>query len=149
MQEVFGDDYKLTNADKADLAALLLDVGGLAAGFVPGGSTVSAATGLGSTLISYRADLSRRGFTWGGLGNAVVSAGLDAASLIPGLGQVAKGKKLVSGLAKTSKWALKALKYAGYGQAAEVLMRATSNPSSITLQDWQVLAGGLKGLQSS
>lgn len=147
--EIFDDNYELTAADKADLAALGLDVAGLIAGFVPGGSTVSAATGLGSTLLGTGAQYARDGFSWGLVGDAVVSGAMDAASLVPGAGQFAKGMKIANWAKSSGKWLRRALELSGYAQAGSVLAKiATDGAGDVTAGEWQQLLGGIRGLQA-
>lgn len=148
-KEVFDDNYQLTGADKADLAAVGLDIAGLVAGFVPGGSVVSGVTGLGSTLAGAGAQASREGkLSWDNVLNTGASAAMDVASLVPGVGQFAKGMKIAKWIKTGGKWATKALQMYGYGQAAQVgLKLANEGPSSITAQEWQQFLGGLKGIQ--
>jgi hypothetical protein len=67
---------------------------GLVTGFIPGGNIASGALGVGSTLATYGADLSRNGFNWKDLGYAGFGLGMDALSFIPGVGTMAKTAKL-------------------------------------------------------
>lgn len=131
------DDYTRLGAIGADLA-------GLIAGFVPGGSVVSAGSGFLSTGANFAADM-KDGFQWSDLGNAAVGLGMDVLSVIPGLGVAAKGSKAAKNIIK---WAPRLLTawgaMANTGPAIESLSKLKEKGwSALDVQDWKNIANGI------
>lgn len=85
---------------KQILTALALDVAGLASTAALGvGNAVGAVTELGSTISTAIADYKRDDdWSWSDTGNLILNLGMDAATLIPGLGTMAKGAKVTKAI---------------------------------------------------
>ena len=94
--EIGSDSW--TDADTADLLALVGDVGSLGLAFVPGANIASAGVGAAGSLARYAADKERgtKGAGW----QLALNLGMDAATLLPFLGGAAKTGK-VAGALKT------------------------------------------------
>ncbi len=135
----------LTEADKLELGAMVGDLGGLIASFIPGGSIVAAGAGAGSTVAQFISDVKRDGLDWGDAGRALGSLGLDALTLIPGAGIAGKTGKIIKNLHRSSK--LIGGLFAGYGltEATKSLSKLVNN------EDWTVddLRNITVGLQSA
>lgn len=145
-REVFDSNVKLTDVDKADLAALGLDLTGLVAGFIPGANAVSGALGTASTAAQLYSDVKRDGFQWGDLGNAGMSLGLDALSIIPFAGNAAKTSKILKSIGKSQK--VLGTIFAAYGsvEGAKGLANIISKGKDATIDDYKMLAQGLQSV---
>ena len=144
------EGFKLTTSDYADLTALGLDVASLAAQAVPGyGNVASSIGGVGSTIATAVGDVSRDGLDLGDVGSFGMNLGMDALSLIPGVGVGAKGAKIIKTvkkiepLLKTGSLALMSL---GMGDAAKSMTKAFQNPEEMTVDDWKNMASGIRML---
>lgn len=139
----------LTKADKLQLASIAGDIGALVASIPTGGNPVAAGIGAGSSLAQFGSDVSRDGLDWGDAGNLMLNLGLDAVTLLPGVGvtgKLAKSSKLIKNGAGLIK---KALLLNGSMEA----YKATNNiiNGKGTLDDWKALSTGLfaiKGLKN-
>lgn len=90
-----------TAMDITRLASIGLDVGSIAASFVPGyGTIASAGLGVGSSVGNLIADIGEDGFQWSDLGNFGTNLAMDAVGLIPGAGSTAKMGKITQKLIK-------------------------------------------------
>lgn len=146
MSDVFSGE-SLSAADKADLTALALDVAGLASTAALGvGNAVGAATGLGSTISTAIADYKRdNDWSWSDTGNLILNLGMDAATLIPGLGTMAKGAKVTKAIKATAPILRKAFTVMGLGSSAAALGKVVSG-EELTINDWRLLANGLNAV---
>lgn len=146
MSDVFSGE-SLSAADKADLTALALDVAGLASTAALGvGNVVGAATGLGSTISTAIADYKRdNDWSWSDTGNLILNLGMDAATLIPGLGTIAKGAKVIEAIKAVAPILRKAFTVMGLGSSAAALGKAVSG-KELTINDWRLLANGLNAV---
>ena len=85
------------------LASIVMDLGSLGLSMVPGvGGIAAAAAGVGGTAAQFSADIKRDGFDVDDAVSAAIGLGLDVATLLPGLGSVAKLSKLSKILAKSA-----------------------------------------------
>lgn len=146
MSDVFSGE-SLSAADKADLTALALDVAGLASTAAFGvGNAVGAATGLGSTISTAIADYKRDDdWSWSDTGNLILNLGMDAATLIPGLGTVAKGAKVTKAIKTVAPILRKAFTALGLGTSLTALGKVMSG-EELTINDWRLLANGLNAV---
>jgi hypothetical protein len=146
MSDVFSGE-SLSAADKADLTALALDVAGLASTAALGvGNAVGAATGLGSTISTAIADYKRdNNWSWSDTGNLILNLGMDAATLIPGLGTIAKGAKVTKAIKAVAPILRKAFTVMGLGSSAVALGKVVSG-KELTINDWRLLANGLNAV---
>lgn len=146
MSDVFSGE-SLSAADKADLTALALDVAGLASTAAFGvGNAVGAATGLGSTISTAIADYKRDDdWSWSDTGNLILNLGMDAATLIPGLGTVAKGAKVTKAIKTAAPILRKAFTALGLGTSLTALGKVISG-EELTINDWRLLANGLNAV---
>ena len=146
MSDVFSGE-SLSAADKADLTALALDVVGLASTAALGvGNAVGAATGLGSTISTAIADYKRdNDWSWSDTGNLILNLGMDAATLIPGLGTMAKGAKVTKAIKAAAPILRKAFTVMGLGSSAVALGKVVSG-EELTINDWRLLANGLNAV---
>lgn len=146
MSDVFSGE-SLSAADKADLTALALDVAGLASTAAFGvGNAVGAATGLGSTISTAIADYKRDDdWSWSDTGNLILNLGMDAATLIPGLGTIAKGAKVTKAIKIAAPILRKAFTALGLGTSLTALGKVMSG-EELTINDWRLLANGLNAV---
>jgi hypothetical protein len=146
MSDVFSGE-SLSAADKADLTALALDVAGLASTAAFGvGNAVGAATGLGSTISTAIADYKRdNDWSWSDTGNLILNLGMDAATLIPGLGTMAKGAKVTKAMKTAAPILRKAFTALGLGTSLTALGKVMSG-EELTINDWRLLANGLNAV---
>ena len=146
MSDVFSGE-SLSAADKADLTALALDVAGLASTAAFGvGNAVGAATGLGSTISTAIADYKRDDdWSWSDTGNLILNLGMDAATLIPGLGTVAKGAKVTKAIKIAAPILHKAFTALGLVTSLTALGKVMSG-KELTINDWRLLANGLNAV---
>lgn len=146
MSDVFSGE-SLSAADKADLTALALDVVGLASTAAFGvGNAVGAATGLGSTISTAIADYKRDDdWSWSDTGNLILNLGMDAATLIPGLGTMAKGAKVTKAIKTAAPILRKAFTALGLGTSLTALGKVMSG-EELTINDWRLLANGLNAV---
>lgn len=146
MSDVFSGE-SLSAADKADLTALALDVAGLASTAALGvGNAVGAVTGLGSTISTAIADYKRDDdWSWSDTGKLILNLGMDAATLIPGLGTMAKGAKVTEAIKAAAPILRKAFTVMGLGSSAAALGKVVSG-EELTINDWRLLANGLNAV---
>lgn len=146
MSDVFSGE-SLSAADKADLTALALDVAGLASTAAFGvGNAVGAATGLGSTISTAIADYKRDDdWSWSDTRNLILNLGMDAATLIPGLGTMAKGAKVTKAIKTAAPILRKAFTALGLGTSLTALGKVMSG-EELTINDWRLLANGLNAV---
>lgn len=146
MSDVFSGE-SLSAADKADLTALALDVAGLASTAAFGvGNAVGAATGLGSTISTAIANYKRDDdWSWSDTGNLILNLGMDAATLIPGLGTMAKGAKVTKAIKIAAPILHKAFTALGLVTSLTALGKVMSG-KELTINDWRLLANGLNAV---
>ena len=150
--KVIGDGTELNASDKAEIAALIADAASLGATFVPVyGNALSAGVGAAGSVTGFGADIARDGLDWGDVGNLALNLGLDAATLLPGIGTGAKATKVAKAL-KKSKALAKAIKYASMtlsgSSAIAGLTTAWNNiqDGSWTIKDIRTVLNGVRGI---
>jgi hypothetical protein len=149
MSEVFNSGVNLSSADKWQLGGLAADTAGLIASFTGVGSLGAAGLGAAGTTANMIANFKRDGSSnvLGDLGSAALGYGLDAITAIPGLGIASDTGKVVKGLRSASK--LLGTAFAGIGAYEGVKSLAKLNdPGSMTVSDWENIAGGLQAVVS-
>lgn len=146
--KIIGDRTELNASDKAEIAALIADAASLGATFVPVyGNIASAGIGAAGSLAGFGADIARDGLDWGDVGNLALNLGLDAATLIPGVGTGAKATKVAKAL-KNSKAIAKAVQTAfSFGATYEGLKTAWNNiqDGTWTIKDIRTVLNGVRG----
>ena len=149
-QKLGADKRLKTQTDTLNKTAGWLDAAGLATSWIPG---VGTGVGILGSLARFGADVSKDGFQWKDAGNLAINLGLDALTLIPGLGaigKVAKAGSKAAKLAKTSNKVAKvarsitpALSAAGAGTGVAQIAGALNNPEGMTSEDFGNLLSGL------
>lgn len=144
--EIGSDSW--TNADTKDLLAFFGDVGSLGLAFVPGGNVASTATGVASSLARYSADKDR-GTKGAGL-QLGLNLAMDAATLLPLLGGVAKSGKLAKGvkaaeplLKKAAKVIITGASAWGLGNAVVTSASKIANGEKFTVRDVANVVNGI------
>lgn len=146
-----GSDKKLkTSTDSLNKTAGWLDAAGLATSWIPG---VGTGVGILGSLARFGADVSKDGFQWKDAGNLAINLGLDALTLIPGLGAISKVAKAGSKAAKLAKTSDKVTKVArsitpalsavGAGTGVAQIAGALNNPEGMTSEDFGNLLSGI------
>ena len=128
-----GDSKSWTHADDLDVAALVGDIASAGLAFVPGANIASAAAGFASSTARYSADKERKDS--GALGNYLLNLGMDAATLIPFLGGVAKGAKVVRAVKRFLPTIIKAATVYGLGDAVIMSAKKIANNEGWTVRD--------------
>ena len=146
-----GADKRLkTQTDTLNKTAGWLDAAGLATSWIPG---VGTGVGILGSLARFGADVKKDGFQWKDAGNLAINLGLDALTLIPGLGAVGKVAKAGSKAAKLVKTSDKVAKVAkavsplmsaaGATAGAAQIAGALNNPDGMTSEDFGNLLSGI------
>ena len=146
-----GTDKRLkTTTDSLNKTAGWLDAAGLATSWIPG---VGTGIGILGSLARFGADVSKDGFQWKDAGNLAINLGLDALTLIPGLGAVGKVAKAGSKAAKLVKTSDKVARVAkavsplmsaaGATTGAAQIYGALNNPEGMTSEDFGNLLSGI------
>lgn len=149
--QLLGADKRLkTSTDSLNKTAGLLDAAGLATSWIPG---VGTGVGILGSLARFGADVKKDGFQWKDAGNLAINLGLDALTLIPGLGAVGKVAKAGSKAAKLAKTSNKVAKVArsitpalsavGAGTGVAQIAGALNNPEGMTSEDFGNLLSGI------
>ena len=151
LNDVFEGDWdNLSTADKLDLTALGLDLAGLVSTAAVGlGNVVGAASGVGSTLATIGANAARGDMsTLGQIGSAALNLGMDAATIIPGLGSAAKLAKVARNAKRLAPIMKGIFTTLGLGQAAMAAGKLMSD-EEFTINDARLLASGLTAITSA
>lgn len=144
-QKKIGTEF--TTLEQIRLGTAAADVLSAISAFIPGyGTAFSAGTGLLSTFTNFGVDAVddsvSAGQMWGNLG---LGLGMDVIGLIPGLGAGSKAGKIAKVFAKIAPKALLAWgTYEGGGPAIAAANKLMKDSSSMTVDDWKALAGGLQ-----
>jgi hypothetical protein len=130
-----GTDVLRLGTIGADIVSMLAPLAG------PGGSVVSAVTGVGSSLGTFAADWLEDGLDWGDAKNLGMNLGMDILGSIPGGGAGSKAAKIAKSLGK---WvpriaaAVGAMNTLQNGSAIlGSLDKLTKEPSKLTVDDWR------------
>lgn len=158
-----------TKADKLANWATGFDTAAVGTSFVPVyGNIVGAVSGLTGSALRFASDIKKDGFQGKDLWKFLGNVGLDALTLIPGLGSAAAGVKAAKGASKVAKVASTIAKGAGkvakwgdttklgktvtYGlpamgvlQGTDVAIQAATDGQPLTTDQLQTIAGGLIG----
>ena len=138
---VLGDSKNWTDADTADVAALLADLGSLGAAFVPGANIASAATGAAGSTARLYADLNRgtKGAGW----NYLVNLGMDAATLLPFAGGAANSAKVIRAVKKSLPTIIKAASVYGLGAGVVDAANKIASGQKFTVRDVDMVVNAL------
>lgn len=146
----------LSSANKQELMALGLDLTGAILGFIPGvGDGVTLTTGLAANATQYGVDRQRvkEGIYKKGQAarNFLISTGLDLASIAPVIGDVANvadgGRKALNFIKRSGNVIGSLFAVHGMGHAAQLVNQIyTGQKENITVEDLQVILGGLVGV---
>lgn len=136
-----------TANDRRRLISIGLEAGSMITAFIPGANVVSTATGVGSSLTNFIADVVEDGFQAKDAWNLATNVGMDFLGMIPVAGGGVKGAKLVKSIAKYAPRIMTAI------GAASTLMNGTQiiasfdkllkKPSELTVNDWRNITTGL------
>ncbi len=130
-----------TDADKADMFALIADLSSLGLAIAPGMGIAAAGTGaVGSTARLY-ADLSR-GTKGAGL-NYLLNLGMDAATIIPVLGAGIKGANIAKTVGKALPTIIKAASVYGLGAGVVETAKKIASGQKFTVRDVDMLVNAL------
>lgn len=146
-ESIKNDNYKLSTADKASLVGLSADLTGLGLSMTGVGSVAAGVTGAVGTTANLVSDITRDGIDMGDIGNAALGYGLDAVTLIPGLGLAGKTGKILGTLRKSQQVLNAGMMAAGAYNAAKSLSKI-NEPSKMTIDDWRNITMGVQGLIS-
>ena len=135
----------LSSAEKEEIVATSIDLGGAVAGLTgPIGSVAGAVTGLGSTAMFMDAAKKRKGkLDWGDYGQAALSTLLDVVSVLPWVGEAGKIAKIGSKIQKVAAPLGKIFTLMGLSAAASVI---TKDPKTWTTDDLVKLSSGLQAM---
>ena len=140
----------LSDVDKADLGALIGDIGAVA---LPG--PIGQVSGVQGGLSGLYADVKRDGLDWGDVGVAGASIGLSAQALVPGLG-MGKLPLIAKTLNKVvkSKTLMPVLRTALTGMGAwgaiKILDKGINQGfDNLTLEDMRILGTSIIGLKAA
>ena len=149
-QKMGADKRLKTKTDTLNKTAGWLDAAGLATSWIPG---VGTGVGILGSLARFGADVKKDGFQWKDAGNLAINLGLDALTLIPGLGAIGKVAKAGSKAAKLVKTSDKVAKVAkavsplmsaaGATTGAAQIYGAINNPDGMTSEDFGNLLSGI------
>lgn len=134
----------MTAAQKMRVGAIAADVVSTVSAFAPGyGTAIAAATGLGSTGVNLVADLNDPTVSTGQVfGNLAINAGLDIASLIPGVNASAGAAKIAKQITKIAPILLSAPAALGLREPVTKII----NGETLTNADWKKLAYGMSAV---
>lgn len=135
----------LSSAEKEEIIATSIDLGGAVAGLTgPVGSVAGAVTGLGSTGMFLDAAKKRKGsLDWGDYGQAALSTLLDVVSVLPWVGEAGKVAKIGKSIQKVAAPLGKIFTLMGLSAAASVVTKPTNE---WTTDDLVKLSSGLQAL---
>lgn len=124
------------SADYWELGALAADLGSI---FAP------RALGVVGTGAGFIADVTRDGLDWGDIGNLGLGLGLDAAALIPGLGNAAQAASAVKRIRKAAPVIAKLFAMGGIGQGATVALNKIVTGDEWDMRDLRTVASAVVG----
>ena len=135
------EDWYTLGSIAGDLAGVGLGAFGL--------SVPAAISGMASTTSQLIGDIKRDGFQAKDLGWAALGYGLDAATFIPGLGEIAQSTKLNKKVIEYAPYILKTfggiMSGLGMTSALPTLEKATRG-EKLTIDDYRALTNGLMGV---
>ena len=150
--KVIGDGTDLNTTDKIELAALIADAASLGISFVPGANIAAAGIGAAASTADFINEIKKDGFDAGDVGRYLLNLGLDAGTLIPGLGGASKAAK-VAKMLKSSKALAKAVKMASIGASAASIGNIALSWEKLqdgkwTVDDLRTILNGVRGLSN-
>lgn len=142
-----GTDGGLTNEEWLQIGAAVGDLAGVGLSFIPGaGNVAGAATGAAASTTRFVGDIKQDGFQGRDLGNYLINLGLDAATLILGLGVGAKAGKAVKTIKAFGKPIIKLLSIAGATTPVITAVTKIINGEKYTSED---LTQAIQGIGSA
>ena len=150
--DITDDSVKWSTADKWALGALGGDMLSLGVSLVGGGNPVAAGIGAGSTIAQFVSDVKRDKLDWGDAGRALGSLGLDAITLLPGVGVFGKSLKIAKGLRRFNKVLQSAFVAGGLTEAASALSKINTEGNlkdtlkNLNVEDIRAIALGIQSI---
>lgn len=138
-QNALEQNNGFTGTDMLRLAAVGADITSVIASFTPG-TIVSTGAGAVGTTSHLAADISEDGLDWGDVGRAALGYGLDALSLIPGVGAATRGARVLNTVAKFAPkimLAIGGMHALSNGSAIMNSLKKVTSDEKLTVQDWQ------------
>ena len=124
----------------------------LGVSLVGGGNPVAAGIGAGSTIAQFVSDVKRDKLDWGDAGRALGSLGLDAITLLPGVGVFGKSLKIAKGLRRFNKVLQSAFVAGGLTEAASALSKINTEGNlkdtlkNLNVEDIRAIALGIQSI---
>lgn len=139
-----GSDGKLTSAEWMQIGAAVGDLAGVGISFIPGaGNIAGATTGAAASTTKFIADIKQDGYQGKDLGNYLANLGLDAATLIPGLGTGAKAAKAAKVIKGIGKPIIKLLSITGAAAPVITAVNKIQNGEKYTSEDLTTAIRGI------
>ena len=132
-----------TDADTADMVALISDLASLTTAFIPGANLASVGTGAVGSTARFYAD-KQRGTKGAGL-NYLLNLGMDATMAIPILGGMGKIAKIPERIAKAMPTILKAASVYGIGSGTINTLQKIASGEKFTVRDLDAVVNTLTG----
>ena len=132
-----------TDADTADMVALISDLASLTTAFIPGANLASVGTGAVGSTARFYAD-KQRGTKGAGL-NYLLNLGMDATMAIPILGGMSKIAKVPERIAKAMPTILKAASVYGIGSGTINTLQKIASGEKFTVRDLDAVVNTLTG----
>ena len=132
-----------TDADTADMVALISDLASLTTAFIPGANLASVGTGAVGSTARFYAD-KQRGTKGAGL-NYLLNLGMDATMAIPILGGMGKIAKVPERIAKAMPTILKAASVYGIGSGTINTLQKIASGEKFTVRDLDAVVNTLTG----
>lgn len=149
--QLFDKEYKLSEADKLDIGALVVELGGMAATLGTGGAAgvIGGVAGAAGTTMNWRA-AKLRGEEVSGLSLAA-DYGLDLFSAIPFLGAAAKTAKLGKTVTKVLPTVQRLARIGAFGTGSAAVLKAATGmvEGDYSIRNITTLTSGLRGLTTS
>lgn len=136
-------EYDFTDAEKWQIRGAITDLAGVALSFIPGAHYVSAATGLGGTLMTFAGDVKKDGLDWGDVERGLFSAAMDVGTVFTG--GIAKTAKVVKALKAAAQPIMKLFTLYGITNGAAAFAKMARG-EDVTSED---LIDILRGLTST
>lgn len=148
--KVIGDGTDLNATDKIELAALIADAASLGISFVPGANIAAAGVGAASSVADLVYNIRKDGFDIEEVGRFAVNLGLDAGTLLPGIGGVSKAAKLAKAM-KSSKVLGKVIKGLSIGASSVSVGNIALSWEKLqdgkwTVDDLRTILNGVRGI---
>lgn len=139
-----GSDGKLTDAEWMQIGAAAGDLAGVGISFVPGaGNILGATTGAAASTTKFIADIKQDGYQGKDLLHYLGNLGLDAATLIPGLGTGTKAIKAARIIKGVGKPLIKLLSITGAAAPVITAVNKIQNGEKYTSEDLTTAIRGI------